>query len=64
MRSAIAHVYEGDTVSNPFDPSLASKIRTVLGYIAATDEDGIVKVQAREALDMMKQFEMAKFCLD
>ncbi|KDQ15352.1 hypothetical protein BOTBODRAFT_624950 [Botryobasidium botryosum FD-172 SS1] len=64
IRSAIADVYGGNQTSNPFDPGLASHARTVLSYISSTDVDGIVRVQAREALDMMKQYEKAKLGLE
>jgi len=47
----------GDALA--FPPRLVSRAKTTLGYVAATDEDAVVRVMAREALEGLDQLAQA-----
>lgn len=50
--------YDGTTVER-LPPTLLRRAKVTLGYIASTDEDGIVRMMAIEANEAIDQFDKA-----
>ncbi|KAF5321604.1 hypothetical protein D9619_000281 [Psilocybe cf. subviscida] len=65
VRSATALVYDGTTrlSGDMFPRDLVRSISVTLGYIAATDEDSVVQVMARETKKNMEELQQAVFGL-
>lgn len=55
VRACITRVYDMGASGSMIPQSSVSRARTVLSYIASVDEDGIVKVMAREAKENLDQ---------
>ncbi|KZW04209.1 hypothetical protein EXIGLDRAFT_716206 [Exidia glandulosa HHB12029] len=58
VRTQIAQAYEGLAVR--VDDELLKRGRVVLGYVAATDADGVVRAMCREAGEMIEQLFRAR----
>ncbi|KZT12600.1 uncharacterized protein LAESUDRAFT_638789 [Laetiporus sulphureus 93-53] len=56
IQACISRVYEyGDGDQLAFPPHLVKRAKNTLGYVAATDDDAVVRVMAREALEGLDQ---------
>ena len=57
VRACTSRVYEtGDAASGiMLPPQLMTRVRTTLGYVAATDADDVVRVMARETIEGLDQ---------
>lgn len=56
IRANTTRLYNsGDARENVFPTHLVRRVKTTLGYVAATDEDAVVRVMAREALEGLDQ---------
>jgi hypothetical protein len=62
LRSSISSVYSSAT-KGFFDNDLAKRLKVVLGYVRATDEDGVVRVMAGECLELGEQLGRARLGL-
>lgn len=52
IQACTARLYESsDGTDMVFPPQLVRRAKTTLGYVAATDEDAVVRVMARETLE-------------
>ncbi len=64
IKEATRHVYESTSPGSVFLPQqLVSKATATLGYIASTDEDGVVRVMAREVREQLSDLQRAKLGL-
>jgi hypothetical protein len=65
VRATTTLVYDGTTrlSGDVFPRDLLSSISVTLGYIAATDEDNVVRVMARETKENMEELQQAVFGL-
>lgn len=57
IRSSLSEVYAGATLSK--QDILMRRARVTLSYLSATDADGVARVMAREALDLLKDLQKA-----
>ncbi|OSX60155.1 hypothetical protein POSPLADRAFT_1066562 [Postia placenta MAD-698-R-SB12] len=56
IQACTARLYESsDGTDMVFPPQLVRRTKTTLGYVAATDEDAVVRVMARETLEGLDQ---------
>lgn len=60
LRASIMGVYEGKKAVEMFDRSLMGRLGTVMRYMRATDQDGIVRVQASECVELLEQLVEAR----
>lgn len=58
IRSTIQRLYDSPGEA-PQIGSAVKRVRTTLGYIAATDEDAVARAMAREAIDHLDQLNEA-----
>ncbi|TFY56567.1 hypothetical protein EVJ58_g7560 [Rhodofomes roseus] len=63
IQACTAQLYDLDAGGAPAFPTFPTRLvrraKTTLGYVAATDEDAVVRVMAREALEEMDQLAQA-----
>ncbi|KAH9951727.1 hypothetical protein B0H21DRAFT_842799 [Amylocystis lapponica] len=60
IRAWISQVYDSAGAEEvPFAPDVVRRAKNTLGYVAGTDEDGVVRAMAREALEGLEQLECA-----
>lgn len=59
FRTATMHTYETSTQDTAFSPAQAKRARIILSYIASTDQDNVVRVMAREAIEGLDQLNAA-----
>ena len=60
IQACTARAYEAGSAGGSgalvlFPPALMTRMRTTLGYVAATDADDVVRVLAREAVEGLDQ---------
>lgn len=61
VRALAERAYEGSPPDSGIMQTLTGRGAAVLGYVAATDADGVVKVMAREAAELVEQLRSAAF---
>ena len=59
FRVATTHAYETSGQDTAFLPAQATRVRIILSYIASTDQDNVVRVMAREAVEGLDQLNAA-----
>ncbi|KAJ3986901.1 hypothetical protein F5890DRAFT_1636144 [Lentinula detonsa] len=60
IRGTTKEIYESLEDTPHMSPELTKRMRITLGYISSTDDDMLVRVMAREALEDLAQLELAK----
>lgn len=59
IRASTAQVYESGYSSQTFSTAHIRRAKTTLTYVAATDQDGVVRVMANEAVEGLTQLSEA-----
>lgn len=59
LKTSTAHIYDSTYQGYRLSMVQTKRARTTLGYVASTDEDGIVRVMAREAIEGLDQLDEA-----
>lgn len=59
FRTSAMHVYETSNQDTSFSPAQAKRARTILSYVASTDQDSVVRVMAREVIEGLDQLNTA-----
>ena len=69
LRAAILRVYNNNSASadgvrpirfESFSPALGERMATVVQYVHATDQDGVVRAQAGECVELVEQLRAAR----
>lgn len=65
LRAAVTRTYASSgTAFESFDAANLERLSTVVGYVWATDQDGIARAQAEECVTLINQLGRAKIGLD
>lgn len=59
IRETTRQVYDSSYINTLFSPAAGRRMKTTLVYVAATDEDNVVRMMAREAGEALDQLEQA-----